>query len=162
MSPTLLVGDYFVADEWYYYDQPVEPGDVIVFTPPHTPDTHYVKRCVAVGRDTVEVREGVLFINNRRAAQALQGWRRSDEIMSAERTFPGMLTTKGNPDHFGPVVIPEGSYFLMGDTRDNSEDSRFFGPVGKSAIIAKVLYLYFSWDPEEKLPRFGRIGQEVK
>lgn len=159
MSPALLVGDYMVADQWQYSTDPVSVGDIVVFRPPDSPQTSYAKRCVAVGRDTVEVKDGVLFVNGTQAPEVLQGVRIRQDVLPADVSFAEIYGGRGNADQFGPIVVPEGEYFLLGDTRDNSKDSRYFGPVSAAAIEAKALYIYFSWDSASQLPRFSRIGQ---
>ena len=81
MEPTLLIGDYIVADMWRYDDQGPERGDLIVFNPPHLLDTRYIKRVVGLEGDSVEVRAGRLYLNGQRAPDVLQGSRRDTTLM---------------------------------------------------------------------------------
>jgi signal peptidase I len=110
------------------------PGEIIIFQHPENPDVDLIKRCVAVEGQTVEIRDKVLYVDGRRFESP-----------------PGLKYT--DPDHradprdnFGPYVVPPGHLFVMGDNRDNSFDSRFFGAVPLENIRARPLAIYFSWD----------------
>lgn len=162
MSPTMLVGDFLVADRYYYKSNSIELGDVVTFVSPHDGKTTYVKRCAAIGGDTVEMRSGTLFLNNQKASDELQGVQSDDQTYPPDFDVQGIWGGSGNQDHFGPVVIPDDSCFLLGDARDNSFDSRFFGPVHADDIVSKVKFLYFSWDTEQLSPRFSRIGMQIE
>ncbi|MBN1970099.1 MAG: signal peptidase I [Candidatus Delongbacteria bacterium] len=140
-------------------------GDVVVFKPPHHPYLYYVKRCVGVPGDVIEIKDKVLFVNNEPFDEYYEtlevdeaypeGTPRSQFIdrdiypeglvpRFGERTFQNL----GNRDNFGPLTVPEDSYFMMGDNRDNSSDSRFWGFVPKDNIVGKPIMVYMSFDPE--------------
>jgi signal peptidase I len=157
MEDTLLIGDFLFADKITYGARiPLmpgkrmpglrdpEPGDIVIFKSPDTGET-LIKRCVAVGGQTVEIRNKTLSVDGQVAVE-------SYVKLSSRRPIPGI-------DDFGPFVIPEGYIFCLGDNRDQSRDSRFFGPVSMDLIIAKADILYFSFNRETWLPRVGRIGK---
>lgn len=164
MIPTILPGDRFIASQLSYglrlpflgahltpAHDPVR-GDIVVFPSPVEEGIDLVKRVVAVGGDTVEFRSGKLYLNG----HALP----LDAVPSAEpgvRLYRERLGTvehlvrldDGAPGmrNFGPIQIPAGHFFVMGDNRDHSADSRYFGPVEDSRLRAKGLRLLFSLDP---------------
>jgi signal peptidase I len=157
MEQTLLVGDWLFVSKFLYgaeipltggkrlpaIRQP-KRGDIIVFRYPRNPKEDYIKRCVAVAGDTVLYRDKVLYINGQ--AQQEPYARYAD----GDRTMPGR-------DNYGPVVVPAGHLFMMGDNRDRSSDSRYWGFLDKRLIRGKALFIYFSWDNERKTIRFSRI-----
>lgn len=123
MEPTLLKGDRVLVNRLAYRFGEPQRGDIVVFRPPLGRED-YIKRIVAVGGDTVAVRGGKLFINGE--AQ--------EEPYLKEQKIQGQ---------FDEVVVPEGSYFMMGDNRNNSGDSRVFGPVEKGSILGKAFLVYW-------------------
>lgn len=148
-APTLQAGDCVVTASRYYQEHPLQRGELVVFHrprdsrgPKESAEWSYVKRVVAVGGDKVEVRGPKLFLNDQAVEEPFAIW------------------TEGGikEGEFGPVVVPAGHVFLLGDNRDHSMDSRFwadpFLPVNN--VDAKVLYIYFS-----KLD-WNRIGLEVR
>lgn len=130
MEPTLVQGDRVLVNRFVYRFGDPERGDVVVFHPPTAPDEDYIKRVVAVGGDTVEVKEGKLFVNG---SPQVEPYLNEQFI---EGAFP--LET-----------IPEGYIFAMGDNRNRSGDSRVFGPVKIESILGKGFLIY--WPP-------GKIG----
>jgi len=110
------------------------PGEIIIFQHPENPDVDLIKRCVAVEGQTVEIRDKVLYVDGHRF----------ESPPGLKYTDPGH---RADPrDNFGPYVVPPGHLFVMGDNRDNSFDSRFFGAVPLENIRARPLAIYFSWD----------------
>lgn len=170
MVPTLLVGDRLVADGWAYWKQDPKRGDIVVFDYPRDPSIKYVKRVVGLPGDEVELKGGELYINQvlvvqertEQPSDSSSGWEQTqyreklgDVNHIIQRMQPSM-----NLD-FGPVKVPEGKFFVMGDNRDRSSDSRVWGFVDRSAIVAKMRYIYFSWDSEAGALRFPRLGLNV-
>ena len=166
MEKTLLVGDFlyinkmlygseidlgFGGHRFFYYRFPAirEPkaGDVIVFRYPPNPRQDFIKRCVAVAGQTVEIKNKNLYVD---------GVLRKEPFTHHDdpRTFPRELSAR---DNFGPYVIPAGTLFMMGDNRDNSLDSRFWGPLPLNMVKGKAIFLYWSWDGEKVRPRFERL-----
>jgi signal peptidase I len=151
MLPTLEVGDFVFADKRPIGKQ-VTRGDVIAFVDPEDPRRQYIKRVVAVGGDRVELRDKALVLNGHVQAETYV-------VHIAPSTHPGEFDPR---DNFGPYPVPQGTLFVLGDNRDNSNDSRFWGPLKQSLVIGKILRIYWSWDPEAHAARWNRIGMPVR
>ena len=151
MEPTLLIGDRILTDRRLSAKNP-NRGDLIIFEFPKDPKKDFVQRVVAIDGDIVEIRNKVLLINN----------------MVIKETFAvhndsNVLSISQAPrDNFGLVTVPENSYFVMGDNRDSSYDSRFWGFVKKSKIKGTVKNIYWSWDHEKTTVRWNRIGKKIQ
>jgi signal peptidase I len=150
MEDSLLVGDYLLVDKATYgasipfspwrlpsLDQP-HPGELIVFRSPLDPHRVYIKRCLAVAGQTVEVRNKVIYVDERRTIDPP-----FSKYLDA-RIFPA---TEAPRDNFGPEQVPEGAIFVVGDNRDNSRDSRHWGFVSRKAIVGRAVWLYWSCEP---------------
>jgi signal peptidase I len=162
MIPTLLIGDHILVTKFTYgtkipfsdksilvFKQP-EKGDIIVFKYPEDPKKDFIKRVVAAGGDTLEERNKIIYVNGKEVTEpyAYHG--------------DSFVRPRGDPrDNFGPLIVPENKVFVMGDNRDQSFDSRYWGFVDIKAIKGKALIIYWSWDPGNRL-RFNRIGRLVK
>ena len=118
MFPTLKPGGYFLVNRFIVRIAPIRRGDVVVIRPASHPRWHYVKRVIAVGGETLSISEGRVWVDGKPL----------EEPYLSGGTEPGMP----------PLRVPEGSYFLMGDNRMNSEDSRAFGPVPAERIEGKI------------------------
>jgi len=159
MLPTLLIGDHLLVNKFIYglripfsgklllpYKKPAR-GDVVVFRYPKDKSIDYIKRVVGTPGDTIEIRTKKVFING----QAV-------EDSHAHISSPAVLNAASSPrDNLGPILVPEGRIFVMGDNRDNSYDSRFWGFVDQKDILGKAFILYWSWDIEKPLLSFERI-----
>lgn len=164
MKPTLQIGDHILVNKFIYGVKlpfimtkiiPVtEPtnGDIIVFKYPKDPDKDFIKRVIGVPGDTVKVRNKKIFVNNVQLSV-------DHGVHSDPNIIPAQMNQR---DNFGPVTVPENSYFVMGDNRDNSYDSRFWGFVGEKAIKGKAFIIYWSWDSDNFGVRWGRIGSLLK
>ena len=171
MEDTLLVGDFLFVNKLVYgseidiglaghhlvyYRFPAirQPhrGDVIVFRYPDDPSRDFIKRCVAVEGQTIEIKNKSLYVND-----TLQ--REPYVKHSDERILPREISAR---DNFGPFVVPKGHIFMMGDNRDNSHDSRFWGPLPLSLVKGKAMILYWSWEAERSMPRFNRLFHPVR
>ncbi|HWR83586.1 MAG TPA: signal peptidase I [Candidatus Deferrimicrobium sp.] len=158
MEDTLLVGDFLLANKFLYgarlpvvgWQLPAirEPkaGDVVIFVYPVDRVTKYIKRCVAVHGDTVEVRNKELYVNGRPFANPehskfMDTTRNGRQVIQPRR--PGGVDSR---DNFGPYVVPRNGYFMMGDNRDNSYDSRYWGAVPKDYILGEAMLVHWSWD----------------
>jgi len=160
MVPTLLIGDHILVNKFLFgFHIPFsdgkimairEPkrGDVVVFRYPRDRKLDFIKRCIAVGGETVEVRDKQVFING-------------EPIVVPQAVFLDRGSLMNGRDNFGPVTVPEGSIFVMGDNRDNSNDSRFWGFVDLADVKGKAMVIYWSWDKGKKWPRWGRIGDGI-
>lgn len=169
MIPTLLVGDHILVNKFLLgtpVDIPftnitlfrmpglrkVQRGDVIVFKYPEDPKRDFIKRVIGVGGDVVMEKDKVVYVNGRRLVEPYT--QHVDEEIK-----PGQFDKR---DNFGPVAVPEGDVFVMGDNRDQSYDSRFWGFVDDSQIKGKAIIIYWSWDSDKTWVRFGRIGRLIK
>ena len=148
MEDTLLVGDFFLANRFIYRFTDPKPGDVIVFKYPLDPRSDFVKRCVAVESQTVQIKDKVLYVDGKRIENPCQSKFIDPRIYQAD------LSTR---DNFGPVRVPAGHLFMMGDNRDNSRDSRYWGFLDKRLIKGRAFMLYFSWEQLSGDPKLARL-----
>ena len=188
MNPTILEGDLIYVDKLAYdlrvpltlhrlarWSEP-QPGDVVVCLSPDD-GTRLVKRLIAGPGDTVELRNNVLLLNDRplaydRAAGDYAGQLPDDLasrcIVAMEdlgRTVHPVISIPGirAMRNFGPVTVPDGCYFVMGDNRDISRDSRFFGFVRRQAILGRARAVILSFDITDKYqPRIGRFLSRLR
>lgn len=170
MEDTLLIGDFLFVNK-AIYGAPVpftesrlpgfgdpDRGDIVVFKFPKDLKRDFIKRIVGTPGDTVEVRAAAVYVNGELQDEPFVK-------LTAFRPPPG--DSHGAPmrnprDAFGPVVVPEGHYFVMGDNRDQSDDSRYWGFLDGKLIKGKAMFIYFSWNADKTLPRFGRIGRILR
>ena len=134
MQPTLLVGDYLISNQLYFRTRNPARGDLVIFKYPKNERLNYIKRIVGVPGDTLEIIEKKVYINH----AAL------DESYIQQNNI--QVSLSGPNDNLNPIVIPQNEYFVMGDNRDNSEDSRHWGTVKRHQIIGKPIIVYWSWD----------------
>lgn len=189
MENTLLVGDFLLVNKAVYgaeipgtgirlpaFDEP-HRGDVVVFNPPHEPAKNYVKRLVGIPGDTLEMHDKRLFINGTpfREPYARYEDRGGDAVHPDMRWQSNHLiagpsqTYHPTRDNWGPIVIPDDRFFVLGDNRDNSEDSRYWGFVPRESIRGRPWLVYYSFDParSSRLPwlgsvRWDRIGNAIR
>jgi signal peptidase I len=165
MEGTLLAGDFLLVNKAVFGAEIpglgmtlpalAEPtrGEVIVFNPPHEPTKHYVKRLIGLPGDTISMQQKRLFLNGREIPEPYA--RYSDLVGDAKH--PGMLWQQhflAGPvrrgrysptrDNWGPLVVPDGRFFVLGDNRDNSEDSRYWGFVERESIRGRPWIVYYS------------------
>lgn len=185
MEASLLEGDFLLADRMAYgaripgsdlhlpgYAEP-GVGDVVVFEPHHDFDGKVVKRIVGVGGDTLAMRDGVLHRNGEPREEPYVSDGGAPDLHDPEMLWQTEYLVEGadgadyrpTRDTWGPIVIPEGHYFLLGDHRDASYDARYWGPLAAWRVEARVAGIYFSYDPDALEPfpwvtaaRWGRIG----
>lgn len=163
MIPTLLVGDHILVNKFIYgttipfsdkrilvFRKP-EKGDIIVFKYPEDPSRDFIKRVMAVGGDVIESKNKVVYVNGKAVKEPFV--QHTDSSIK-----PGGLDPR---DNFGPYIVPKDKYFMMGDNRDQSYDSRYWGYVDIKQVIGKALIIYWSWDSKTHLPRLNRIGKLV-
>lgn len=191
MENTLLIGDFLLVNKLVYgaeipmtqqrlpaYSVPGR-GDVIVFFPPHEPTKNYVKRAVGMPGDTLEMRDKVLYRNGVPMVELYarhvdpfsdptdprMEWQR-EHLPEGKRDWRSYHPTR---DNWGPVVVPADRLFVLGDNRDNSEDSRYWGFVDVAAVRGRPLLVYYSFVPDGAHPfawltgiRWGRIGDLIR
>ena len=186
MRPTILEGDrIFINKAAFDWRVPfvgwsiawrADParGDVVIFPSPDD-GRRLVKRVVGIPGDTIEIRQGRLWVNGRQAEYGrvpndwLPGLPEDDDegYTVASETVEEVahaIMTLDSPMHssFGPIVVPQGEYFMMGDNRDNSHDSRFFGTVSRDVIQGRAVAVALSVDPENYyLPRWKRFFSKL-
>jgi signal peptidase I len=186
MKDTLLVGDFLLVNKFIYgvrtpehiplinaeipfvrlpaFKQP-KNGDVVVFKYPENRELDYIKRCIAVGGQTIEIRRGDVFIDGKPEGEKTDLGKRYDEREKEWVRLTRITTPYGktytirhyerhninNPAHnYGPFKVPEGHYFMMGDNRDNSADSRSWGTLPHENVEGEALIIYFSWNDTAK------------
>lgn len=161
MKPTLQIGDHILVNKFTYgVDLPFtditiipggqpERGDIIVFEYPVEPDKDFIKRVIGVPGDVVEIKNKDVYVNGERLEQGYT-------MHTENHVIPGEKTKR---DNFGPVTVPENEYFVLGDNRDNSYDSRFWGFVEDRALKGEAFIIYWSWDKERFWPRWSRLGK---
>lgn len=167
MEPTLLVGDHILVNKFIYgvripytyihfisFKEP-ERGDVIVFNYPKDPSKDFIKRVIGKGGEKVQLIDDKIYIN--------------DKVINDPWGFLSNIGPPGFLDrirNYGPVVVPENSFFVLGDNRDNSEDSRFWGFVPFRNLVGNAFIIYFSWDSEADNPwdkiRWSRFGKLIR
>jgi signal peptidase I len=151
MIPTLLIGDHILVSKFIYgvkipfINTTIIPGkdpeynDIVVFKCPKDPQKDYIKRVIGLPGDMVEIKNKIVYINGEKVDDP-------HAYFSDTRGSPLMNRPR---DNYGPVKVPDDSIFVMGDNRDHSYDSRFWGFVEQKALKGKAFLVYFSWDTSE-------------
>jgi signal peptidase I len=123
-------------------------GDIVVFIYPEDRTKDFIKRVIATSGDTVEIRNKKIYLNGRL-------YEESHGVYTDQFVIPGSIQPR---DNFGPVTVPPSSIFVMGDNRDQSYDSRFWGFVDLKDVLGKAFIIYWSWDREDHGVRWNRFG----
>jgi signal peptidase I len=176
MVPTLQVGDYILVNKFTYgirlpvirnkvfdLNQP-KRGDVMVFFPPHLNDTYYIKRVVGLPGDRVSYTNKQITVNGEQVEsehvatlpEGRERYQLGFETLGESRHLM-QTNDRRRADSFSVVVKP-GHYFMMGDNRDNSSDSRVWGQVPEKDIVGKAFAIWMHWDSIFSLPSFSRVG----
>ena len=184
MMPTLLIGDFILVNKYRYgirlpmldtkvveLDAP-QRGDVVVFRSPENPATPFIKRVVGLPGDRIAYYNKVLYVNGEAAEQtvlgtysatgssaSMSGASRRVEILNGH--VHEILIQPGAPTLEGKMVVPEGHYFVLGDNRDNSRDSRFWGTVPDELLIGRAFLIWMSWDWGHGV-QWNRIGDSIQ
>jgi signal peptidase I len=149
MEPTVLAGDRFLVDKTAYLLSGPQRGDLAVYHPQEFPDLIFLKRIVGMPGETIELRDRVVFINGKKIEEPYVRFIEAADAKDGQR------------DSLASTVIPPDAYFVMGDSRDNSNDSRYSGPVERKKIVGKAVTVFFSRDPQTGVVRWNRIGKVV-
>ena len=161
MKQTLQIGDHILVNKFIYglkipyWRKTLIPikdpktGDIIVFKPPHEPEKDFIKRVIGVGGDVVECRNKKLYVNQKPV----------EHDFAVYRDYAQNVPKR---DNFGPITVPENALFVMGDNRDESYDSRFWGFVNLKAVSGKAFIIYWSWDKENFGVRWKRLARILK
>jgi signal peptidase I len=188
MENTLLVGDFLLVNKAVFgATVPATParlpalaeprrGDVVVFVPPHETDRNYVKRLVGMPGDTIAMLAKTLYVNGRPQDEPYVQHSDPHDMLTPAMFWQCTLADAPSPrdgcrptrDNWGPIIVPAESYFMLGDNRDDSEDSRYWGFVPRSALKGRPLLIYYSFDPaaDRNAPwlssvRWSRLGRSV-
>lgn len=176
MAPTLEVGDYILVNKFTWgirlpvlRDKVVEVGepergDVVVFYPPHMNDTYYIKRVIGLPGDRISYRNKQLFVNGEPIPQdwsaaggnARGRFRVGRESLGEDGHL--LQVDLARPTRDFSVTVKPGHYFMMGDNRDNSSDSRVWGQVPERDIVGKAVAIWMHWESLLSIPSFGRAG----
>jgi len=163
MRDTLLVGDFLFVNKFEYGPKVPftnirlpglrEPrrGDVIVFQFPQDPSKDFIKRAVAVGGETVQIENKVVAVDGKPLSEPYA-------IHTDPDVRPGGFESR---DNYGPFTVPAHELFMMGDNRDNSNDSRFWGTLDMNLVKGRAMFLYWSWDGDRNWPRWNRIFRPI-
>jgi len=150
MVPTLLPGDHVIVHQVAY--QAAEPlqGDVVVYRYPDENGKRFLHRVIGLPGDEIAIRDQVVYVNGEALSEPYT--RHSDRSSMAGHVR----------DHLPPITVPSETYFLMGDNREESLDSRFLGPISKKHLLGRVLFVYWSVNPDTHAPRWERLNQLVR
>jgi len=185
MMPTLLIGDFILVNKFSYgirlpvlYDKVIEVGepergDIVVFRYPKQPSVDYIKRVIGLPGDRIAYYKKKIYVNGKPAKQIslgrYQGVGQGANMTGSELLLEDLqgvehniLIRPGMPSVEGVFVVPEGQYFMMGDNRDNSNDSRYWGTVPEANLVGKAFFIWMSWDWQYEGIGFDRIGTILK
>jgi signal peptidase I len=164
MIPTLQIGDWLLVNKVIYgikipvlrktlipFTEP-KRGDVVVFVYPMDRSKDFIKRVIGVGGDIIEIKNKKIYING-------TAFNDTHGIYTDSLILPRSMQPR---DNFGPVKVPAGHIFAMGDNRDNSYDSRFWGFVNLDDVVGKAFIIYWSWNRENRNLRWSRLGKIIR
>lgn len=152
MLPTLQIGDHILVNKFIFHFVSPQRGDIIVFRYPRDEGRDFIKRVIGVPGDKLMITKKQVLINDRLLNE-------SYAVHADPNVQDGSLSPR---DDYGPLIIPPGKYFMMGDNRDHSMDSRFWGLLDEGKIRGKAFIIYWSWDGEKFRPRWNRLGRIVQ
>ncbi|MBI4916996.1 MAG: signal peptidase I [Acidobacteria bacterium] len=170
MEDSLLVGDHLFVNKFIYaphFDTPlyavlpyrdVRRGDVVVFRYPNDPRLDYIKRAVAVSGDELEIRAKQLLVNGEAETGAYAVYK-DPWTAPADAGLPAAVRAR---DHFGPERVPADSLFCMGDNRDSSHDSRFWGPVPRSLLRGRASFIFWSYQAAPGVRPWRGFGDALR
>jgi signal peptidase I len=156
MEPNLLIGDHLLVNKFIFAPtvhplehtllpvRDIRRSDVVVFKYPQEPERDFIKRVIGLPGETLEVRNKKVFINGKPIDEPY--------VRFLSPPSPEGSQSFDLRENYGPVKVPEGHYFVMGDNRDNSQDSRFWSFLPASYVKGKALMIYWSYDPDARGP----------
>ena len=159
MQDTLLVGDFLFVNKFEYGPKipfthfrlpglrAPKRGDVIVFQFPQDPSKDFIKRCIATGGQTLQVTDKQVAVDGEKLNEPYA-------IHTDPSVRPAGFEFR---DNYGPYTVPAGELFMMGDNRDNSNDSRYWGPLKMDLVKGRAMFIYWSWDGSRSWPRWNRL-----
>ncbi|MFH1102921.1 MAG: signal peptidase I [Pseudomonadota bacterium] len=164
MQETLLIGDHILVNKFIYgikvpfLHKTIIPistpkrEDIIVFRFPEEPGKDFIKRVIGISGDVIEVHDKQVYLNHQPIKNAYA-------VHTDPHVIPGTIQPR---DNLGPITVPPDSLFVMGDNRDHSYDSRFWGFVDLNAVKGKAFLVYWSWDKDRFGVRWSRLGRSVR
>lgn len=177
MLNTLLVGDFLFVNKFEYGAKipfthvrlpglrAPRTGDIIVFQFPLNPSQDFIKRCIATGGQVVEVRDKKVYVDGRPSETADRRVIHLDPAVQPcppdAPPYPEDANLRQCRDEFGPFRVPPGRLFMMGDNRENSNDSRFWGTVPMDYVKGRAMFIYWSWDGASFRPRWERLLRPI-
>jgi signal peptidase I len=174
MEPNLLIGDHLLVNKFVFAPTvssaerallpmtAIRRGDIVVFKYPEDPERDFIKRVIGLPGETIELRDRRIHINGRAIEEPYAHY-----LPRPAGSGGGETTSDDVRERYGPVVVPAGSVFVMGDNRDNSQDSRYWGFLPKENIKGKALMIYWSFDGSEgglnlfTQTRWARLLQQI-
>ncbi len=166
MLETLQIGDHILVNKFIYGIKipftdgkvlvPIKDpkkGDIVVFEYPEDPSKDFIKRVIATGGDTLQIINKKLYVNDK----LIQGEKYA--VYKSSKIYSAMVSSR---DNLRKIKVPENNLFVMGDNRDNSHDSRFWGFVDLKAVKGKAFIIYWSWNKKEFGVRWNRIGDILR
>ena len=172
MEPNLLIGDHLIVNKFVFgpgsFERAILPtrdirrGDVVVFKYPEDPERDFIKRVIGLPGETLELKGRKIHINGKPIDEPYAHYlpRPSDDGLHE-------LTPDDVRDAYGPVVVPQDAYFVMGDNRDNSQDSRYWGFLPRGFVKGRALFIYWSFEPDGSVSgvvtgtRWGRLLHQI-
>ncbi len=170
MKPTIMVGDHFFLDKLvfpanyptqvrpYLPERSLERGDIVAFRAPTQGDIPFVKRLIGTPGDVIEIHDKRVRINGIEIEEPYK-IHVDGNIYEDQPWTPHEYVIR---DNYGPVTLPENAYFVMGDNRDNSNDSRYWGFIGREDIIGKPMFIYWSYAGDTYVPGRRTIGDRLQ
>uniref|UniRef100_A0A7V4JPD1 Signal peptidase I n=1 Tax=Thermodesulfobacterium geofontis TaxID=1295609 RepID=A0A7V4JPD1_9BACT len=164
MIPTLLIGDYLlvnklaygirnpIKDDFIYFRKLPERQEIVVFTYPQNKKLDFIKRVIGLPGDNVQIVNKKVYVNGKLLKEPYVQFNDLE-------IYPQEISPR---DNYGPIKVPSGYIFVLGDNRDQSYDSRFWGFVPIKYLKGKALIIYFSWDSQDFKIRFNRIGKLIQ
>lgn len=162
MLPTIQIGDHLFVNKLAYgahipftsYEvahwSGLQRGQIVVFVSPVDRKIDLIKRVIGIGGDSIEVRNKHLYVNGEQVPDTFATFTDSSNRIISPR------------DNFGPVTVPPGKFFVMGDNRDHSYDSRFWGFANEEDVKGQATFIYWSWDSDAFFPRLSRLGHFLR
>ena len=181
MIPTLMIGDFILVDKNIYgYKIPLtnitlfenenpKRGDVVVFKYPEDQSINYIKRVIGLPGDKILYKNKRLYINNSeypliKVEHSFDPIEIADGHVFIENNLQKeyMILNQSNPPFNFEYYVPNGTYFVLGDNRDNSNDSRFWGPVPEENLVGKAFYIWMFWNSDSYYSFFDRVGTKIE
>lgn len=150
MAPTFLPGDHVIVNRAAYHAAAPQRGDVVLYRYPDEEGKRLVHRVIGLPGDQIEIRTQMLSVNGEVLPEPYV--QHTDQPLA-----PGNVR-----DHVRPMIVPPDAYFVLGDNREESLDSRFLGPISKAHILGQVVFIHWSVDPSTRSPRWERLNRSVQ